>query len=191
MSAPNDSGNEWLSIDYLLLTCLVPHAKLATAIETYGIQVYDRFGRRIPATDHDSSVKTAKSRALDLIALNYEDSQSEYYDSASWGDSRPELLGFGWPKDEAPDFEKISAESIPAATKKKPINLDADVKPNKHRSYLVVIESLLRLCKKKHDDRSLTSLIIARANEFGANPDDVTVKTILKDIPKMLDYFKK
>ena len=186
MSSPNDSGNEWLSIDYLLLSLCIPHAKLATAIESYGIQVYDRFDRRIPATDHDSSVKTSKNRILDLIALNYEVFQSDYYDSATWGDSRPELLSFGWPKDEVPNFEKINIEPIPASIKKQ-TNFDTDVAAKKHRSYLIVIESLLRILKKKNDDRNLTSLILRKAHEFAPQTEDDTVKKILKDIPRMLE----
>lgn len=189
MSSPNDTGNEWLSIDHLLLYRLISHAKLATAIETNGIQVYDRFGRRVPATDDDSTVKTSKKRVLDLIALNYADCQSEFYDSESWGDSHPELLSFGWPKDEAPDFDKIEDEPNPALTKKK-TNFDADINAKKHRSYLIVIESLLRVLNKKNDDRNLTSLILRKAHEFAPQTQDDTVKSILKDIPHMLESLK-
>lgn len=53
MSAPNDVGNPWLSLADLLrgkIVTKIEVAKLATTIEQFGIQTYDRFGRRILAT---------------------------------------------------------------------------------------------------------------------------------------------
>jgi len=67
MSAPNDEGNPWLSLADLLQEKRTV-ATLATAIETSGIQTYDRFRRRIQATDDDAESRVSKKRALDLLA---------------------------------------------------------------------------------------------------------------------------
>lgn len=96
-----------------LLLCVETYkAKvLATAIEQHGIFVYDRFSRRVAATDGPSSDLNSKSHALDLIALVAEEERDPgpilSWDHERWEFEEHPLQRFGWPMGSHPDLEAI------------------------------------------------------------------------------------
>lgn len=188
MSETNETEIQWVSVDHLLLSKCIPHSKLATAIEKYGIYVYDRFGRRIKASDDTVDIKTSVKRVLDLIASHYESCNSEHYDSESWSENNPELLFFGWPSSEQPNFEKIVIDQIPKKNSSNS-NTDPEKVPVliKHKSYLKVIKALLIRLKVEEDDKSLVQTIKGKTELFSDGLDEGTIKTILKDIPLVVE----
>ena len=99
----------WIS----LLLCVETYKSkvLATAIEQYGLFVYDRFNRRVPANDGLSSELDSKNYALDLIASVAEEERNPG-PIPSWNHERWEfedhpLQRFGWPEESLPDLEAI------------------------------------------------------------------------------------
>ena len=150
MSEVTNEGNPWLSLSDLLPRD-IPVATLANVIESNGIQTYDRFGRRIPATDDGSDVKVSRARALDLLAAYYKETQDNYDlppgchpkdNPDRWFEYDSPLIDFGWPADEAPDFDKVSQESRPAASKSGKPNIDAPPSARARRTYITVIAAL-------------------------------------------------
>jgi hypothetical protein len=99
----------WIS---LLLCVRTYKAKvLASAIESFGILVYDRFDRQSVATDGPSSDKFSKSYALDLLA-GVAAEERDPGPIPSWEHERWEvedhpLQRFGWRSESLPDFESI------------------------------------------------------------------------------------
>jgi hypothetical protein len=96
-----------------LLLCVETYkAKvLATAIEQHGIFVYDRFSRRVAATDGPSSDLDSKNHALDLIASVAEEERNpgpmSSLDHERWDFEDHPLQRFGWPEESLPDLEAI------------------------------------------------------------------------------------
>jgi hypothetical protein len=82
-------------------------ADIATAIEKYGVCVYDRFNRVVTASDEIAG-EYSQAKALNLVA----DWQAELSDpgpSYSWDHKRYELEAhpterFGWPDNKLPNF---------------------------------------------------------------------------------------
>jgi hypothetical protein len=99
----------WLS----LLLCVETYKAnvLATAIEQYGIFVYDRFNRRVVATDDPSSDLDSKNYALDLLASVAEEERNPgpipSWDHERWEIEDHPLQRFGWPKESLPDLEVL------------------------------------------------------------------------------------
>lgn len=99
----------WIS----LLICVRTYkAKvLATAVESQGIFVIDRFNRRVPATAGPSSDFFSKNRALDLIALVAKEERDPgpilSWDHERWEFEEHPLQRFGWPMGSLPDLEAI------------------------------------------------------------------------------------
>ncbi len=194
MSAPNYEGNPWLPLANLL-KIRTPVAKLATAIEKYGIQTYDRFGRRIPATDEDAEVEVSKAYALDLLAGYYDFARNQHLypptNTDDWLESDSPLFDFGWPADEAPDFDKIEAEEVPRPPKTKYPDMDAPVGVVRRRSFLTVIAALCETCGLKYNGWG-TAQRIKEATETLGNPvDDDTIRSMLKEIPDALEARSK
>ena len=99
----------WIS----LLLCVETYKSkvLATAIEQYGLFVYDRFNRRVAANDGPSSDLDSKNYALDLIASVAEEERNPG-PIPSWNHERWEfedhpLQRFGWPEESLPDLQAI------------------------------------------------------------------------------------
>ena len=198
MSAPNDEGNPWISLADLLQKKITV-AILATVIETSGIQTYDRFGRRILATDDNAESKVSKARALDLLASYYtEKLEAEegppYYpesDPDRWFEYYSPLHEFGWPTDEAPDFGKIPAEAVPNSLKNKKHNIDAPVETRTRRTYLTIIAALCKECNIDDQARGASQRIKVATEAIGAPVDDGTIQKILKEIPDALESRSK
>ena len=99
----------WIS----LLLCVETYKAnvLATAIEQYGLFVYDRFNRRIAATEGPSSDIYTKNYALDLIASAAEEERNPgpkpSWDHERWEFEDHPLQRFGWPNETLPDLEAI------------------------------------------------------------------------------------
>lgn len=99
----------WVS----LLVCVETYKSnvLATAIEQYGIFVYDRFNRRVVAIDGPSSDPNSKNYALDLIASVAEEERNpgpiNSWDHACWEFEEHPLQRFGWPVGSLPDLEAV------------------------------------------------------------------------------------
>ncbi len=111
-----DEDPEFRTLERLLETENIPHGVLATAIETHGIQGWDRYGRfktfhRDSA--HDSPYVT---KALDLLAHHLASAEErserrhrddpedcwEEFEESPWEQ-------FGWKKGPLPDFDAIKA----------------------------------------------------------------------------------
>ena len=100
----------WYSIADLL-DKKIPVAKLATAIETEGVQTYDRFGRRIFVNDEDKNSKVIKGKVLDLLESYYsifdlEDMLPGVSNLSNSSELRYSLQKYGWLKDDLPKFDK-------------------------------------------------------------------------------------
>lgn len=146
MSAPNDKGNPWLSVGDLLKN-EVPVSTLATAIEKYGIKTYDRFGRRIAATDKDNNDVTSKAFILDLLAKYYDiqdqpHNEEEMHHLFDFWDSP--IYRFGWPKNEQPDFDEIPVEESPQKPNQQ-TRFDTPYGSKIERTYQVIIGAMLEL----------------------------------------------
>ncbi len=106
----------WIS----LLQCVRSYKAnvLASAIELHGIFVYDRFNRRVPATDAPSSDSYSKNHALDLIASVANEERdpgpTPSWEHERWSFEDHPLQRFGWPAESLPHFEAI--ENSGAAT---------------------------------------------------------------------------
>ncbi len=108
---------EWISIERLLDDYSIP--VLAEAIDKFGIQTIDNWGRRVLANDGEASdahskafakAHLAQRRAFELDPLT----EDEQY----WFDERIQTHGsaldlFGWPKDLLPDLTKIQPHYRP------------------------------------------------------------------------------
>ena len=96
-----------------LLLCVRSHKAnvLATAIESNGIFVYDRFNRRILATDGLNSDPYSINYALDLIESVAEEERNPgpipSWDHERWELEDHPLERFGWPAESLPDFVAI------------------------------------------------------------------------------------
>ena len=194
MSAPNDEGNPWLSLRDLLRTN-VSIATLATAIEQFGIQTYDRFGRRIPATNEPAESRVSKAGALDWLAEYYGGPYNRAGDGSpdpdAWFESGSPLHEFGWPADEAPDFEKFLSETAPKSFPEKRSNMDAPVPARNRRTHLTIMAAL---CKSSGIDirqRGAAQRIKEATEKLGHPVDDGTIQTMLKEIPEALDNRSK
>ncbi len=190
MSAPDDEGNPWLSLaDLLQIKTSV--AILATSIEKSGIQTYDRFGRRIAATDECDESKVIKAKALDLLAGYYaylNDSYSDPdLDPNPWFQCDSLLYDFGWPADESPDFEKNKAAGVPESVKTKKRDHDALASTRLRRTYLTIIASLCKSCNIEHQKRGASQRIMEATDKLGCHVDDGTIQSMLKEIPDALD----
>jgi hypothetical protein len=195
MSAPNNEGNLWLSIGNLLYKDRESVATLATAIEKFGIQTYDRFGRRVPANDDSPDVNVRKARALDLLASYYsfqnELESNPNIDPDSWYEYDSPLQIFGWPTDEAPEFDKIDTESAPDSVKPKGQNIDSPVPTRARRTYLTIIAALCKSCGIYPQDRGAAQRIKESTEALGYPVDDGTIQAMLKDIPDALEARSK
>ncbi len=190
MSAPTDEGNPWLSLaDLIRINTSV--ATLATAIETFGIQTYDRFGRRVPATDEGPEGKVSKTRALNLLATYYADlrnpDREEPFDNEGWFGYDSPLLEFGWPADEAPKFETYSGEVVPEAIARSQERMDVPVATRTRRTYLTIIASLCKRCSINLQDRGASQRIKEATETLGYPVDDGTIQSMLKEIPEALE----
>jgi len=186
MSAPESSGNPWLSLgDLLQIKTSV--ATLATSIEQYGIQTYDRFGRRIAATEDGPEEKVSKARALNLLASYYADITKDPHEQTSdpdwWFEWFSPLYDFGWPSDEAPDFNKFAEESVPNSVKSRKHDMDSPVETRTRRTYLIIMASLCKKCGINYEERGASQRIKEATEVFGAPVDDGTIQKILKEIP--------
>jgi hypothetical protein len=190
MSAPNDEGNPWLSLADLLQN-KKSVANLATSIEKSGIQTYDRFGRRIAATDECDESKAIKAKALDLLAGYYAYLNDSYrdrdLDPDAWFEYNSPLIEFGWPADESPDFEKNKAEEVPGSVKTKKRDHDALASPRLRRTYLTIIASLCKRCNIEHQTRGASQRIMEATDKLGFHVDDGTIQSMLKEIPEALE----
>lgn len=96
-----------------LLSCVRSHKAnvLATAIESNGIFVYDRFNRRSVATDGPNSDQYSINYALDLIESVAEEERNPgpipSWDHERWELEDHPLEMFGWPAESLPDFVAI------------------------------------------------------------------------------------
>jgi hypothetical protein len=124
MSYPDNEQNPWKSLADLLINKM-DVVTLASAIEEKGIYTWDRFGRMRDATKGDANDLYSKARALDLLALVYKSDIEAHNDIERHDldefieDYDGPLVGFGWPLDECPDFEKYKPEhSMPATVKR-------------------------------------------------------------------------
>jgi hypothetical protein len=190
MSAPNDEGNPWLSLaDLLRINTTV--ATLATAIEKAGIQTYDRFGRRIAATNEGPEERVSKSSALNLLALYYKsiatEPRDESFDPDSWYEYDSRLWEFGWPSDEAPDFAMYSGERTPDSLKPKNRDYDAAVSTRPRRTYLKIVAALCKRCGIEYEKRGASQRIREATEELGYPVDDGTIQAIIKEIPEALE----
>lgn len=190
MSAPSDEGNPWLSLaDLLRIKTSVRN--LATSIEKFGIQTYDRFGRRIAATDECDESKVIKEKALDLLADYYALRRESYRDPDPeidrWFESDSPLYEFGWPSDESPDFEKNELEEVPKSLKSQKRDIDAPVQTRPRRTYLVIIASLCKRCGIKPEAKGAAQRISRATHDIGCPVGDDTILTMLKEIPDALE----
>ena len=194
MSAPNDEGNPWLSLADLLQKKRTV-ATLATAIETSGIQTYDRFRRRIQATDDDAESRVSKKRALDLLAA-YHAEQLEaaevapYHpesDPGRWFEYFSPLYEFGWPADEVPEFDTYSGEAVPEAIARSHHRMDDMVVTRTRRTYLTIIAALCKRCDINYQDRGAAQRIKEATEDLGYPVDDGTIQYMLKEIPEALE----
>ena len=99
----------WLS---LLICARTYKAKvLATAVESHGIFVIDRYNRCVAATEGPSSDLNSKNYALDLIASVAEEERDpgpiNSLDHERWDFEDHPLQRFGWPTGSLPDLEAI------------------------------------------------------------------------------------
>ncbi len=109
--------NQWISIERLLDDYSIP--VLAEAIDKFGIQTIDDWGRRVLANDGEASdahskafakAHLAQRRAFELNPLT-EDQQY-------WFDERIQTHGsaldlFGWPKNQLPNLAEIQPNYQP------------------------------------------------------------------------------
>lgn len=107
-----EPANGWYSL--LLLIDCYPTSLLASAIEQIGIYVIDQFGRRVSASDDDSSHVCSKSFALNLLSHVYVEQQNPS-EHSSWHaerwDTEPHPLSlFGWPMADLPDFQALNVK---------------------------------------------------------------------------------
>jgi len=190
MSAPSDEGNPWLSLAALLKSN-ISVATLATSIEKYGIQTYDRFGRRIAATGECDESKGIKARALDLLADYYAELHDSYsnrdIDPDKWFEYDSHLYKFGWPSDESPSFEKNEQEEVPKSLSPKKRDIDAPVSTRTRRTYLTIIASLCEICGIKANARGASQRIKEATQKLGSPVDDGTIQTMLREIPDALE----
>jgi len=191
MSAPNDEGNLWLSLGSLLYRDRESVATLATAIEKFGIQTYDRFGRRIAATDDSPDENVRKTKALDLLASYYsfqnDLQRNPDINPDSWFDYDGPFQKFGWPTDEAPEFDKIDTEDAPDSVKPKRQSIDSPVPTRMRRTYLTIMASLCKRCGINYQDRGASQRIKEATEVFGFPVDDGTIQAILKEVPEALE----
>ena len=190
MSAPNDEGNPWVSLADLLGTN-TSVATLATTIETVGIQTYDRFGRRISATDDGPEINVRKSAALNVLASYYAfisgEDRDENFNPDLWFEFDSPLQMFGWPKDEVPNFDKVAAEDLPEALKPKKHNIDTQVGTRTRRTYLTIMAALCQRCGINYQVRGAAQRIKEATEDLGAHIDDDTIQAMLKEIPDALE----
>jgi hypothetical protein len=193
MSAPDWNENPWMSLADLLGDDTT-EATLATVIDTFGIQTYDRFGRRIKATnDHpDENVRT--SRALDLLASHYAYRRDPYaasrnpdFDPDAFDACDDPLNEFGWPTDEMPDFEKVVTERVPDSLRPKKPDIDAVASLRVRRTYLTVIAAMCKHGKLDPQGRGTAQRIMEMTDDLGAHIDDGTIQTMLREIPDALE----
>lgn len=192
MSAPNETNNPWVTLAELLKSGF-SEAVLATSIEKVGIQVYDRFGRRVTANDEGSNHSLTKARALDLLAEHYayltKTHMPEELASDTLISEESDFYEFGWPKDEIPNLDDIESEITPRIIRgKKSLDLDATARLQKHRSYLVVINALLRI-NKSHpkNDPHIVSKIVKNADLFKVKISEDTVRNMFNDIAQVIE----
>ena len=186
MSAPTSKENPWLSLaDLLRINTSV--ATLATAIEQSGVQTYDRFGRRIQATDDGHEEKVRKSRALNLLASYYAFILSGEGDENTDFDYDSPLEEFGWPADEAPDFDKVGTEGVPDSLRPKKHNIDAPASTRTRRTYLTVIAAMCKSARLDPQTRGTAQRIVVMTDALDAHIDDGTIQTMLKEIPEALE----
>jgi hypothetical protein len=197
MSAPNDEGNPWLSLaDWLRgkIVKKIDVATLAITIEKFGIQTYDRFGRRIPATDEGHDAKASKARALDILAEYYaeqNDVENDLnHDPDRWFEYFSPLYQFGWPKDEEPVSKSMLSESVPQSVKPKIHRLDDPVQTRPRRTYLIIIASLCEHAKIILTERGAAQRIKTATEIFGAPISDDTILNILKEIKEIKNELK-
>lgn len=128
---------------------------LATAIETHGIQGFDRFGRfRSWPPDSDGA-----KRALELLAIQW--AHPDGYDEMSPADhdqGDTEYSNFGWPRGELPDFKALSRDVIVAPARPQSVK-------KRENAELAIIGMLLRfirgeLSRNKHPDFSSEAELI-------------------------------
>jgi len=108
---------EWISLERLLIDHSV--AVLASVIESYGVMVWDGYGRRIWAND------SHREEALELLAVRYAQSKDPGPDDG-WYDIREletRLYEFGWNENELPDFNPVQSVSVVAAPTASPSGL--------------------------------------------------------------------
>ncbi len=190
MSAPTSKENPWLSLaDLLRINTSV--ATLATAIEQSGVQTYDRFGRRIQATDDGQEEKVRKSRALNLLASYYAFILSGEGDENTDFDYDSPLEEFGWPADEAPDFDKAGTEGVPDSLRPKKHTIDAPVSTRTRRTYLTVIAAMCKSVGLDPQTRGTAQRIVVMTDALGAHIDDGTIQSMLKEIPEALETRRK
>jgi hypothetical protein len=190
MSAPTSEENPWLSLaDLLRINTSV--ATLATAIEQSGVQTYDRFGRRIPATDDGHEEKVRKSRALNILASYYAFILSGGGDENTDFEYDSPLEEFGWPADEAPDFDKAGTEGVPDSLRPKKPNIDAPALTRPRRTYLTVIAAMCKNRGLDPQERGTAQRIVKMTDALGAHIDDGTIQSMLKEIPEALETRRK
>jgi hypothetical protein len=170
-SSPHDAASEFVTLDALLSEGRHTGV-LATAIENYGIQGYDRYNR---FKDFDKGSDDEKA-ALDLLAEYVEGS----YDRALYGqDVDDDSLAadyspykrYGWLRTKLPDFDKSGPEApygtVPPVTKPKG---RSDEPGN-----LAVIGSLL---------------LVIRGGKYGieAHPDFKSEAALIDFLAEMIGY---
>lgn len=189
MSAPNDIDNPWMSLADILSND-VPVELIATAIETFGVQTFDRFGRRIDATDDGPDVRTSKASALNILAAYFRylngPSDDLTLNPDCWYDPESPLNEFGWPTDKTPDFGKVVFARTPGS------QLPPDHRPAKpmgateRNTLLVIIAAICDFSAIMPQERGAAAKIAKMTDEIGASVTDDTIRKFLAMIPEAL-----
>ena len=194
MSAPDDEGNPWLSVlDLLSHGELV--ATLATAIEKYGIQTYDRFGRRFLAQKTEDKLADQQEQILNFLAAYRAEKLavtrsgpfSALSDPDRWLNYHSPLESYGWPSDEAPNFREIVEESLPNSLQPHVRDLDGTVHTRTGRTYLVIIAALCKEARIAVGTPGASKRIRELTEKMGTPIGDDTIIKILHDIPEALE----
>ena len=199
-----DDQESWCGIADLLQEG-VPAAKLAAAIETAGVWVYDDFGRLVEAGEGDEGFSLSKSAILKLLA-KFNKSQNEIlslreqYESEmlldaehefdDWFSNDSPLWLCGWKKSQCPNFEEIDDACSASDLKRKAI-LMASPPKSRRESYLLVIDLICEHAGTKRTEKGLAKALEVKANARGLKISEDTILSILNEVDDAIEERSK
>ncbi len=150
---PQESYEDWVSVEHLLHKYTVP--VLAEAIDKHDVQVIDKTGRKIYATDGDENDIYSKAYAKkNLAACNPINSglfeRIKVFEESIDVENNP-LDFFGWPKDCLPVFKKIK----PHVASTQPKSAPEEIRTGKVNSWVSSAQEIAKSYVEKHKKNDL------------------------------------